>query len=231
MPWKFIHPFTARFVGPTACGKTTFLCQVIQERLIEPWPQRIVYFYGSKWQPSTFDILKQNHNVHFVQGFDDSLIAENDTNEAMLVICDDLILELKDSEAAANLFMRGSHHLNMSVIFIEQSLFPKGKQSVAMKQNTHYTVIFKSPADALGVATLGRQMFPHQKGRFLIDSYHDCTQEPFSYLIIDSKQATPDHLRLVTQITHNKGHPIVYVRNVNDVGSAVKRFNEKAKST
>lgn len=226
MRWKFIHLFTARFVGPTACGKTVFLSQVITQRLIYPWPQRIIYFYGSNWQSTIFDDLKDNHNVQFVQGFDENLINENDGNETSLIICDDLILELKDSDAAANLFMRGSHHLNMSVILIEQSLFQKGRQSVAMKQNTHYTVLFKSPSDALGVATLAKHMFPQKQGRFLIDAYHDCTREPFSYLIVDSKQSTPDHLRLVSQITDKNDHPVVYVSNMNDATTAIKQFND-----
>lgn len=225
--WKFIHPFTARFVGPTACGKTTFLKKVIEQKLIYPWPQRIIYFYGSTWQSGSFDYLQSVHNVHFVKGFDDSLIAENDANANTLIICDDLILEMKDSDAAANLFMRGSHHLNMSVILIEQNLYPRGRQSVSMKTNTHYLVIFKSPADALGVSTLAKQMFPQQRGRFLIDAYHDCTLQPFSYLIIDSKQSTPDEIRLISNITDEKSHPVVYVRNQRNVLNEVRKFNQK----
>lgn len=226
--WKFIHPFTARFVGPTACGKTTFLMQVIQQKLIHPWLRKIFYFYGSTWQPGTFDHLQSVHNVTFVKGFDESVVTENDSRDTTLVICDDLILELRDSEAAANLFMRGSHHLNMSVILIEQSLFPKGKQSVSMKQNTHYVVIFKSPADALGVATLARQMFPQKRGKFLIDAFHDCTKEPFSYLIIDAKQSTPDEIRLITNVTNEDEHPVVYIPCGHKDGiTSIRSFNER----
>lgn len=223
--WKFIHPFTARFVGPTACGKTTFLKQVIEQRLIHPWPNKIFYFYGSSWQSGTFDYLEKIHDVHFIKGFDESIVSDNNSQQSTLVICDDLIMELRNSEAAANLFMRGSHHLNMSVIFIEQSLFPKGKQSVSMKQNTHYIVIFKSPADALGVATLARQMFPQQRGRYMIDSFHDCTKEPFSYLIVDSKQSTPDEIRLITNVTDEKNHPLVYIPMHKNVNAALSSFN------
>lgn len=223
--WKFIHPFTARFVGPTSCGKTTFLKQVIEQRLIEPWPTRIFYFYGSSWQSGTFDYLASSHGVQFIRGFEDSIVLDNDSLQPTLVICDDLILELRDSEVAANLFMRGSHHLNMSVILIEQSLFPKGKQSVSMKQNTHYIVIFKTPADALGVATLARQMFPQQRGKFMIEAFHDCTKEPYSYLIVDSKQSTPDEIRLITNVTDQKGHPMVYVPAHKHASSSVTTFN------
>lgn len=238
MSWKFIHPFTARFVGPTACGKTTFLKEIIDQQLITPWPRKIIYFYGSSWQTGTFDYLKSIHNVIFVKGFDDSIIAENDSGENILIICDDLVLEMRDSESAANLFMRGSHHLNLSVILIEQTLFPKGKQSVSMKTNTHYTVIFKCPSDALGVATLGRQMFPSRgggggacgargggKGNVLVEAFHDSTKEPFSYLIVDSKQSTPDCLRLVSKITSMDKFPVVYLPNYKDVQKTIDEFN------
>lgn len=225
--WKFLHPFTARFVGPTACGKTTFLKQVIEQHLIEPWPSRIFYFYGSTWQSGTFDYLESVHGVHFVRGFEESIVSENPMQKPTLLICDDLVMEMRDSEVAANLFMRGSHHLNMSVIMIEQSLFPKGKQSVSMKQNTHYIVIFKSPADALGVATLARQIFPQQRGRLLVDAFHDCTKTPYSYLIVDAKQTTPDEVRLITNVTDRERHPLVYLSNHKHVNSAIKQFNQE----
>lgn len=226
--WKFVHPMSARFVGPSACGKSTFLCQVIEQKLIEPFPETITYFYGSAWQTGIFDMLQSKHNVHFVRGFDESLILETDPSKPSLIICDDLILEMKDSDAAANLFMRGCHHLNMSAILIEQTLFPKGRQSVSMKNNTQYLVCFKNPADALGIATISKQMFPMNRGRFLIDSYTDCTKEPYTYLIVDSKQATPDTVRLVTNILDPRAHPVVYVRNHKDAASEIRKFNKEA---
>ena len=95
--WKFLHPFTARFVGPTACGKTTFLQSVISRRLIEPWPSRIFYFYGSTWQSPVFDYLQNVHDVVFVKGVDETLLTSNHSKASTLVILDDLILETRDS--------------------------------------------------------------------------------------------------------------------------------------
>jgi len=221
---------TARFVGPTSCGKTTFLCSIINQKLIEPWPSKILYCYGSAWQSPVFDTLKTKHNVIFHKGFDESVIESHSGSGPLLVICDDLVLEMRDSEAAANLFMRGSHHLNMSVILIEQTLFPKGRSSVSLKQNSHYTVLFKSPSDALGVATLSRQMFPERGGKFMADSFHDCTREPFTYLIVDSKQDTPDDLRLLTRIDDQGSYPLVYMQASN-VQDRVSQFNQKSMVT
>lgn len=225
--WKFKHPMTARFVGPTSCGKTTFLCHIIEQKLIDPWPQNILYCYGSAWQTPVFDRLKKKHNVTFCKGFDESMIQSHAGSGPLLVICDDLVLEMKDSESAANMFMRGSHHLNMSVILIEQTLFPKGRSSVSLKQNSHYTVLFKSPSDALGVATLSRQMFPNRGGKFMVDSFHDCTQDPFTYLIVDSKQDTPDDVRLLTRIDDPARHPSVYMQ-ASTSHDRLSHFNNKS---
>lgn len=222
---------TSRFVGPSACGKSTFLCKIIEQKLIEPFPEKITYFYGSAWQTGIFDFLQSEHHVHFVRGFDESIVNETDPSKPSLVICDDLVLEMKDSEAAANMFMRGSHHLNMSIILLEQNLFPKGRQSVSMKTNTQYLVIFKSPADSLAVATISKQMFPQNRGRFLIDSYTDCTKQPYTYLIVDSKQATPDTVRLVTNIADPESHPIIYVRNHKDAAADINKFNQQVIET
>lgn len=225
--WKFLHPFTARFVGPTSCGKTTFLKRILDQKLIDPWVTSIIYFYGSNWQSPMFDQLAADHDVTFVAGFNENLVQSRTDTTPVLVICDDLVLEMKDSETAANLFMRGSHHLNMSVILIEQSLFPKGRQSVSMKQNSHYTVVFKSPSDAQGIAVLARQMYPQKGGKFLIDSFHDCTQAPFSYLIIDTKQSTPDALRLISRIDDLDHPPVVYSNSSNASREQILHFNKK----
>jgi len=41
----------------------------------------------------------------------------------MLVIIDDLMQET--NETVANMFTKGSHHRNVSVVFLAQNLFPK----------------------------------------------------------------------------------------------------------
>ena len=58
------HPFTMMASGPTSCGKTTFVKNILMQKKIEPWPQRIVWLY-KHWQPA-YDIIKSALNVEFI---------------------------------------------------------------------------------------------------------------------------------------------------------------------
>jgi len=43
----------------------------------------------------------------------------------------------------ANIFTKGSHHRNVSVVFLAQNLFPQNKFTRATSLNAHYIVLFK----------------------------------------------------------------------------------------
>ena len=59
---------------------------------------------------------------------------------------DQMIYASKDSRIV-NLFTLGSHHRNLSVIYIVQNLFHQGKGSRSIKKNGPYLVLFKNPRD------------------------------------------------------------------------------------
>jgi len=50
---------------------------------------------------------------------------EFDGSEPVLLVIDDLMQET--DETVANLFTKGFHHRNVSVLFLAQNLFPKNK--------------------------------------------------------------------------------------------------------
>ena len=45
----FQHPFTMIATGPTQCGKTQFIRDLLLSDMIQPRPERIIYFY-KRWQ-------------------------------------------------------------------------------------------------------------------------------------------------------------------------------------
>ena len=214
--YAFQHPFTMTISGPTGLGKTFFIRKVLENYKINPIPQRIIYLY-KRWQP-LYDTLKLNvkPKIEFIRGIPEDLDADSffHTDNNNVIVLDDMMDIAGNNKAVSDLFTEGSHHRNLSVINLTQSLFPKGKNSVTQRRNTQYLVIFKSPMSQDQIAQLGRFMFPSKLDTFL-SVYRKATLPAFGYLIIDGKVNTPISQRLVTNIftpsvdkQHGSGIPV-----------------------
>ena len=194
-------PFTMLIAGPTSCGKTRLVFEIIEnvKTLVIPEVHDITYCY-SVWQPA-FDKLK-SAGVKFNEGLlsREALFDESrDTSRHSMLIIDDL-LDPEYAPLAKDLFIKGSHHLNMSVIFITQNLFFANKDFRTLSLNAHYLVIFKNPRDMSQIGYISRQAFPANP-RFLTAVYNGETHERHSYIVLDCKQATPDNLRVRNSVT------------------------------
>jgi len=197
------HPFTAIVAGPTGCGKTYFVFRLVENasRMIEPPPVEIWYCYG-EFQP----LFGRYPAIKFHEGLPD--ITKLDGRKPILLIIDDLMSETND--AVSNLFTKGSHHRNVSVLYLTQNLFHKNKHMRTISLNSHYMVLFKNPRDAGQFAILARQMYP-SGSKFAEEAYRDATERPFGYLFVDLKPQQHEDYRLRTIIFPVENHS-VYVR-------------------
>ena len=98
-----------------------------------------------------------------------------------------------------NLLTKGSHHRNLSVIYIVQNLFNQGKGNRSISLNSHYLVLFKNPRDKLQILTLAKQMYPCETAWF-IKEYEEAVRRPCGYLFVYLKSTTPDRCRLRTNV-------------------------------
>ena len=187
----FNTPTTIIISGATGSGKTTWLKKVLQNAsLFKTKPDRIVYCYGV-WQ----DSFKDMHEVEFRKGLD---IPGNDGGDHMIIVLDDLMSQVVQSPSAESLFTEGSHHRNITVIFILQNLFQQGKHARTIMLNSHYIVLFKNPRDIQQVRILGRQL---GQEKAVEEAYKDCMKKPYGYLMIDlSPHNTTDDFKLKTDI-------------------------------
>ena len=203
---KFKHSFTCLISGPTQSGKTVFVQTLLQNRhLFDTEFDEVLWHYGV-WQ-SAYDKMA---GVRFVEGLPR---IEDFDGKPKLVIIDDLMHESNDD--VGKIFTKYSHHKNISVIYITQNLFHRNKNSRDLTLNSHYIVVFKNPRDKLQFRYLARQIMPGQE-KFAQDSYEDATSKPHGYLLIDLKQQTEEHLRLVTDIFDE--YPTYYIPTRNSRG-------------
>ncbi len=196
----FQHPTTILIAGPTLSGKTTFVKRVISNEMIQPPPERIIWFYKEKDDEAEMDSMRREFPyVQFHSDLDPSIFDKIDSAERNLVILDDVMSEAGDSKPVAKLFTQGSHHRNMTVIFLVQNLFHQAKQMRNISLNSHYMILYKNPRDQGQIRALSYQMFPAEKN-FLADAFADATAAPHSYLVLDLHPETPEHLRVRAKI-------------------------------
>lgn len=199
LPMK--HSFTCIVSGPTGSGKSQFVCKLLRlkNNMFFPAPDKIFWCYG-EYQPLFQEISNVVPEVEFLEGFPIDLEQKIDGRSKCLLVIDDMMAELSDNVRLSNLFSKGSHHRNLSIIFIQQNLFYNGKQNRNMRLNCHYLVLFKSPSDRQQITTLARQIYPGGGGKFFVEAYNDATKDPFTYLFLDLKPDTDDRLRVRTNI-------------------------------
>ena len=184
--------------GMTGCGKTTRVQRLLENRghTIRAIPQRIIWFY-SIWQPAYAEMMQTIPDIEFVRGIPSTIDNDGyfDVNMRNLVVIDDQMSTASNNKQVIKLFTQGSHHRNLSVIYLVQNLFHQGKGNRDISLNCHYLFIFNNPRDKLQVLTLAKQMYP-RKTNYFLQKYEEAVSRPFGYLFIDLKTSTPNHCRL-----------------------------------
>ena len=136
-------------------------------------------------------------DIEFVKGIPVNIEDEQFLNPAIqnLIVIDDLMSEASNDKRICDLFTKGSHHRNLSVICLVQNLYYQGKESRTMSLNSQYLVLFNNPRDQQQITVLARQMYPGQSEKCL-NTYIMATSKPFGYLLIDLKPDTPNDKHL-----------------------------------
>ena len=133
------------------------------------------------------------------------------------MILDDLLTDVY-SKQVCELFTRGSHHRNISVILITQNPFHYGSFCRDIPLNAHYIVAFKK-AEIINSS----RSWPVKCTPKIVWVYITLTstliKKPYVYLALDLTQNTNDGLRFRSHIFPDEVHPIVVYSCVGDEAS------------
>ena len=107
--------------------------------------------------------------IEFVKGIPHDLDEDwyFDPKINNLMVIDDQMTETSNDKRILNLFTKGSHHRNLSVIFLLQNVYFQGKIMRTLSLNAAYLVLFKNPRDKLQMMTLGKQMYLGKTEQFV----------------------------------------------------------------
>ncbi len=227
MDFKWKHPFTCKlqkisnllsfylilllFIalvsGPTGSGKSTFVSKFLKylDQMVDTHIHEIVYCAPENSYP---DLTQCITPIRYLDGLPDQTLFSDKLPR--LVVIDDL--QRQSDASVVDLFTTNSHHLSVSVMFICQNIFYKGKGQRDISLNAHYIVSYKNPRDRVQFSTLARQVCP-QNSAYMKEIFEDATSVPYGYLVMDLTQTTPDHLRYRTKIfPEDEPSNVIYVQ-------------------
>jgi hypothetical protein len=168
----------------------------------------IIWCYSEKNAIPKKHLKKIRKKIKYHEGVPDKKILANSHGRPALVILDDL-LHKAYSDQVSDLFTRGSHHRNISVILITQNLFHQTRFSRNISLNSKYFVAVKNLRDKQQFLYLARQIYPEDSNG-LYTAYLDATEIPHGYIVLDLAQDSHNLLRFRARIFPEEKPPVIY---------------------
>ena len=132
--------------GPSRSGKTQWVVRLLKERhkRIEPPVDGVLFCYAH-WQDKYGELKRVVPTTHFHEG----LLSTETMNSLRngIIVLDDLMEQAVKDPNIMSVFTEGSHHKNISILFLMQNMYQKGAHTRTMSMNTQYMVLFKNALD------------------------------------------------------------------------------------
>lgn len=203
------QPFSMLISGPSGSGKTSWVYELIvkKNKVCDKPPTKITYCYGVN-QPIIAKL--SSLGVRTVSGLPDYILEQVGGDEPEWLIIDDLMTEALNNPLVSDIFTKGSHHKNISIILLVQDFYRKARETRTISLNANYVLLFKNPRSKLIASYIAREMYPGRSKAFT-KIYEMATREPYSYLFIDLKNDTPDEVRLLTNVLGEKKYISAFI--------------------
>ena len=209
------HPFMMTVCGPTQCGKTRYIADLIKQndKLIVPPVDKLLYLYST--EQTGYDDIKKNirdnaatSTLKTYEFLDCSngIPSINDLrgklSKATLLVLDDLMVLAASNkinlENLDNIASRDSHHTNTSVIFVCQNLNYGNGRLRNCRTNSQYHTIFKSLTDTRDMYMIAaNKKIPLACMRKIVA---DVGKKQYGYVLFDGSPRSYDNTRVRTGI-------------------------------
>ena len=202
---RFRNPSTFILAGASQSGKTTFVLNLLRQAkdlFRDPRCLQNVIYYYKEWQ----DVYAKFADEHIVFDWVNEVPTASSMREKTLafkqdggsiVVIDDFAQEL--TRDIVTIFSVLAHHTNSVVILLQQNIFSKNPVFREISLNATYIIVFKNPRDSSQITHFAKQFAPGNF-KWIVDAYRTCTKKPYTYLLFDSHQSTPDILRLRSDV-------------------------------
>ena len=209
---RFKENFKIFVCGPSRCGKTVFIKDLLQNipSITKQNITKVIYVY-KVWQ-QIFEDMKLQGLVHFFLREEENIvekIKKLSFGEYSLVIFDDLI-NSKILEEISNLFVVDGRHSNYSMIFTSQRMFVNNEYFRQISNNCDYIVVFKNPRNYSEIRTLAQQLTPISLD--LLEIYTKATKDPFTYLLINLTQECNEDVKFLSHLFDYDHYVKTYVK-------------------
>ncbi len=183
--------------GPSMIGKSQFALKLVKfrnsiynekfDRILYAFPEATLHLH----QPFIDELKKACNFIEILEGLPDidalSLSTERTTHK--LLIMDDLMTQVFSSQGILDLVTSTSHHCNISVVIITQSIFLPAKHRLTLIRNCSEKVIFHNKLDHNPLATLSRHIAPG-KPTLLKECfdfiYRNTSKSDLKYVVLDA---------------------------------------------
>ena len=116
--FNFKHPTIIQVVGLTGCGKTRLVRKIFEEQLILPFATRI-----SEWQQD-YELIRERYpGIEFVKEWRDEIFDSLSLEQRNILVLDDQMALASSSTFVTELFTKGWHHRNLTVIYLVSNVY------------------------------------------------------------------------------------------------------------
>ena len=187
-------------IGPTNCGKTYWICRLLENDMFTEPVASILYCYGV--YQDFYDYMRDNPNIGPELTFQRGLPSREDIDKIHdgrfhVIMLDDMMEKIVKSQDMQELFTKYCHHKNVTAVMVSQNAFQRGPNARTISLNTHIHVLFANKRDESQIGTFAHQLYRSKakKNRFLA-VYDQHMVNKYAYLVIDCTPHVPREIKV-----------------------------------